>query len=100
MPRSPEARRLVGQHAPALQRHREPLRRRRQHHPAAEVGAEPGLRVAAVMAHPDRQARRHRRPLAERPVAELASGQIQMRKVDGWETPDQLIADETLDRAA
>ena len=30
----------------------------------------------------------------------LASGQIQMRKVDGWETLDQLIADETLDRAA
>ena len=27
----------------------------------------------------------------------LASGQIQMRKVDGWETLDQLIADETLD---
>ena len=30
----------------------------------------------------------------------IASGQIQMRKVDGWETLDQLIADETLDRAA
>ena len=30
----------------------------------------------------------------------LASGQIQMRKVDGWETLDQLIADETLDRVA
>ena len=30
----------------------------------------------------------------------FASGQIQMRKVDGWETLDQLIADETLDRAA
>ena len=30
----------------------------------------------------------------------LASGQIQMRKVDGWETLDQLIAEETVDRAA
>ena len=30
----------------------------------------------------------------------LASGQIQMRKVDGWETLDQLIADETLDLTA
>ena len=30
----------------------------------------------------------------------LASGQIQMRKVDGWETLDQLIVDETLDLTA
>ena len=30
----------------------------------------------------------------------MASGQIQMRKVDGWETLEQPIADETLDRAA
>ena len=30
----------------------------------------------------------------------MASGQIHMRKVDGWETLGQTIADETLDRAA
>ena len=30
----------------------------------------------------------------------MASGQIVMRKVDGWETLPQPIADETLDQAA
>ncbi len=30
----------------------------------------------------------------------MASGQIVMRKIDGWETPSQPIADETLDQAA
>ena len=43
----------MGQHAPALQRHRETLRRRSQRHPAADVGAEAGLGIAAVMAHPE-----------------------------------------------
>ena len=66
----PEARRLVGQHAPALQRDRQALRGRRQRHPAADIGAEPSLGIAAVMAHSDRQARRHRRPLPERIVSE------------------------------
>ena len=38
--------------------------------PAADIGTEPGLGIAAVMAHPERQARRHRRPFPEHLVPE------------------------------
>ena len=38
-----------------------------------------------------------RRPVR---VSSLASGQVRMRNVDGWETLDQPIADESLDLAA
>ena len=49
--------------APAFQREHETARRHREGQPAADIGAEPGLRVAAVTAHAERKARRQGRPL-------------------------------------
>ena len=52
----------MGQQTPHRKHRLQTPRRVRPRHTRTDIGPEPGLRVAAVMAHPDLQARRERAP--------------------------------------